>query len=96
MLTVYCVGTVFCNTLLKEIYQERREEEEHVSSYLKNLRKRDYTRNLKRKHQITLCGELASEEAMDLKADCGMFGRYRNLVPKTGYNSFPYYYPLYS
>jgi hypothetical protein len=31
-----------------------------------NLRKREFVENLKRKHQIALCGVLAWEVAMDL------------------------------
>jgi hypothetical protein len=38
----------------------------NVCSYWITLRKREANVNLKRKNQIALCGELASEEAMDL------------------------------
>ena len=54
------------NTLLKEEYKGREDEEEDVSNYWMTLRKREDNGNSKRKHQIALSGELALEEAMGL------------------------------
>jgi hypothetical protein len=39
---------------------------EDLSSYWMTLRKRKYTGNCMRKHQIAMCAELALEEATDL------------------------------
>jgi DNA phosphorothioation-dependent restriction protein DptG len=45
------------------------DEEENTSSYWMILRKREDAVNLKTKHYIALCGELALEETMDLSYD---------------------------
>ena len=47
-------------------------KQEDVSSYWVTLRKWEYTADVKRKYYITLCGELALEEAMDLLSVCRM------------------------
>jgi hypothetical protein len=44
----------------------RRDEENDVRSYRMTFRKTEDTGVLNRKHQSTLCTELALEEAMDL------------------------------
>ena len=47
-------------------------EQENVSSYWVTLWKWEDTEYLKRKYCITLCGEFALEEAVDLSSDCKM------------------------
>jgi hypothetical protein len=64
-LVTTCVVTAFQNTFRKERWKGQ-EDEEDVSSYLINLRKREDTGILKKKHDIALSGELALEEDMYL------------------------------
>jgi hypothetical protein len=58
------VGTAFYNNLLKESWREgeklREEEDEHINSYWMASKKREDTKNLNRKHYITIYGALAS------------------------------------
>ena len=63
-----CIGHIFRrNCLLKHITEGKIEESIEVAGgrrirckqILDNLRKREDTGNSKRKHQITLCGELS-------------------------------------
>ena len=63
------MGTAFWNMLLKERYGEGsrsdgEDEEEDISSYWMILKRED-TGNWKIIHWITLCRELAFEEAME-------------------------------
>jgi len=48
-----------------EVCKWREDEEQDASSYSVTLRKIEVTGNWKRNHYITLCGELALEEAID-------------------------------
>jgi hypothetical protein len=54
------------NTLFKERYKGREDDEEYVSNYWLTLRKREDTAVLKREHWLALSGELALEETMNL------------------------------
>jgi hypothetical protein len=47
-------------------FEGREDEGENVSSYWMILRKQGDIANGKRKHQITLCGEMDLEEVVDL------------------------------
>jgi hypothetical protein len=60
------IGTAFRNTLYGDRYRGLEDEEEEVSRWWITLRKREDTGHLKKKHQITLCGELSLEEAVGL------------------------------
>jgi hypothetical protein len=53
----------------KEGQKGWRDEEEGVSVHWMILRKGEDPGILKRKHQITLCGELGLDEAMDMSQD---------------------------
>ena len=66
-MVISCVGTALWNTFWRKEgrYKWREDEEEDVSIDWMTLRKREDTRNWKRKHQIALCGEL------DLERGCG-------------------------
>jgi hypothetical protein len=52
--------------LLEKRWREREGDEEEVNSYWMALRKREDTVNWKSKHYISLAGELALEETLDL------------------------------
>ena len=60
------MGIAFRNTLYGDRYNGLEDEKEEVSRWWMTLRKREVTGNLKKKHQIALCGELFLEEAVDL------------------------------
>jgi hypothetical protein len=55
------------NCLLKHLIEWKKgwkHEEEDISSYWMTLRKRKDSGNLKRKHYMVMCEEIALEEAM--------------------------------
>jgi hypothetical protein len=69
-LVTFCVETAFYNGLLKERHKGgekwQEDKEEDVESYWMTLKKKEDTLIWRRKLWITLCGELALEEALDL------------------------------
>ena len=65
--------------LLKESSKVREEEGEDVSTLSADFKERENTGNWNRKHQISLCGELAVEEAVDCRKEvCGMNESHQN------------------
>ena len=62
-----CIGTAFYNIIVKETQKWLEDKEEDISNYWMIASKCKDIGNWK--HQITLCGELTVEEAMDLSQD---------------------------